>query len=265
MAEPAILEDIHKIILGNKYQEPVVRTLFEAYLEAAPKAEKKVLYAWILSSFVDSPVGTDGVSLKIILESMGPFGVKAGQFLATSGLLPAEYSRDLKDFLSNALPPDRSRVINDLEEALGSEFRGIVSIDERIGSGSINYVQAVTAEVDGEIFPAVVRVRRDYLEGVVANENDIWEKVVQSLRSSGDSLENTMADIIEEARRQSMSTLSADGPELDLSIERENFQAAGRLMSDPSMVGGYGWPDPMRPSKKWLTRKSRPSFLFTRG
>ena len=123
-----------------------------------------------------------------------------------------EYSRDLKDFLSNALPPDRSRIINDLEEALGPEFRGIISVGERIGSGSINYVQAVPAEVDGETFPAVVRVRRDYLEGVVANENDIWEKVVQSLRSSGDSLENNMADIIEEARRQSMSTLSVAGP-----------------------------------------------------
>ena len=50
--------------------------------------------------------------------------------------------------------------------------------------------------------------------------------VVDDLRASGDSMEATMADIVEEARRQSMSTLSVGGIELDLSIERDNFDPA---------------------------------------
>ena len=136
---------------------------------------------------MDSPVTSRGASLKTILEAMGPFGIKAGQFLSTSGLIPIEYSRDLKDFLSNALPPERSRVIGDLERALGEDLRGLVSIDDRVGSGSINYVQGITAQLDGQSISAVARIRRDYIEGIVANENEIWMNVVDDLRASGDS------------------------------------------------------------------------------
>ena len=226
ISEPEILEEINKMILGEKYHEPVIRRLFEAYFEAVPEAEQKVIYAYIMSSFVDSPLTSRGASLRVILEAMGPFGIKAGQFLNTSGLISTEYSRELKDFLSNVLPPDRSRIIIDLEASLGLELRGLVSIGERLGSGSINYVQGVTVEVDGETIDAVARIRRDYVEGVVANENDVWIKVIQDLRSSGDSEEYNTADIIEEARRQAFSTLTSEGAELNLSIERNYFADA---------------------------------------
>ena len=226
LAEPDLTNDINRIILGGKYDEPIIKRLFESYLDAAPESERRVIYSYIMSSFVDSPPTARGASLKTILEAMGPFGVKAGQFLSTSGLLPIEYSRELRDFLSNALPPSRSRVISDLENGLGLELRGIVTIDDQLGSGSINYVQGVKAEVDGNQVDAVVRIRRDYVEGIIANENDIWMDVVRDLRSSGDPIEKNIADIVEEARRQSMSTLAAHGIELDLSIERENFPVA---------------------------------------
>ena len=160
LSEPEMTEEINRIIMGEKYDEPLLKRLFEAYLGAVPEAEQKVIYSYIMSSFVDSPVTSRGASLKTILEAMGPFGIKAGQFLSTSGLIPGEYSRDLKDFLSNALPPERSRVIEDLERALGEELRGLVSIDDRVGSGSINYVQGVTAQLDGQSISAVARIRR---------------------------------------------------------------------------------------------------------
>ena len=226
ISEPEMLEEINKMILGEKYHEPIVKRLFEAYLQAVPETEQKVIYSYIMNSFVDSPLTSRGASLRVILEAMGPFGIKAGQFLNTSGLIPTEYSRELKDFLSNVLPPDRSRVIGDLEASLGLELRGLVSIGERLGSGSINYVQGVTVQVDGEKIDAVVRIRRDYIEGVVANENDIWIKVIQDLRSSEDPLEYNTADIVEEARKQALSTLTSEGAELDLSIERDNFADA---------------------------------------
>ena len=70
---------------------------------------------------------------------------------------------------------------------------------------------------------AVARIRRDYVEGVVANENDVWIKVIDDLRSSGDSEEYNTADIIEEARKQAFSTLTSEGAELDLSLERNYF------------------------------------------
>ena len=228
LSEPAVSDAVNRLILGEGYDEPIVRRLFEAYFEAAPEAEQKVIYSYIMASFVDAPPSSRRASLKTILEAMGPFGIKAGQFLNTSGLLPIEYSRDLKDFLDNVLPPDRPRVVGDLERALGTELRGIVSIGDRLGSGSVNYVQGVTAEIGGRRTEAVVRIRRDYIEGTVANENDIWRNVVEELRSSGDSREINTADIIEEARRQSMSTLAADGTELDLSIERAAFASARR-------------------------------------
>ena len=116
--------------------------------------------------------------------------------------------------------------MSDLEEALGREMKGIISVDDRLGSGSINYVQGVTAEVNGKKIEAVARIRRNYIEGIVANENEIWEKVVDDMRSSGDANEANIADIIEEARRQSYSTLAQGGVELDLSIERNNYGLA---------------------------------------
>ena len=226
LSEQNLVADIDKIILGDKYNEPIIKRLFESYLNAVPETEQEVIYSYIMSSFVDSPPRAKGASLKTILEAMGPFGVKAGQFLSTSGLLPIEYSRELRDFLSNALPPSRARVISDLEDGLGLELRGIITIDDQLGSGSINYVQGVTAEIDGNQVDAVVRIRRDYIEGVVANESDIWSNVVEDLRSSGNLAEKNIADIVEEARRQSMSTLATHGAELDLSIERGNFSVA---------------------------------------
>ena len=242
IAEPEILEEIKKMILGEKYHEPIIRRLFEAYLEAVPAAEQKVIYAYIMSSFVDTPLTSRGASLRVILEAMGPFGIKAGQFLHTSGLIPNEYSRELKGFLSNILPPDRSRIVSDLEASLGLELRGLVSIDERLGSGSINYVQGVTVQVDGEKIDAVVRIRRDYVEGIVANENDIWIKVIQDLRSSGDPVEYNTADIVEEARKQAFSTLMSEGAELDLSTERNNFDEARQTYGRRILHGRLeGW------------------------
>ena len=84
----------------------------------------------------------------------------------------------------------------------------------------------MTAEVNGKKIEAVARIRRNYIEGIVANENEIWEKVVDDMRSSGDANEANIADIIEEARRQSYSTLAQGGVELDLSIERNNYGLA---------------------------------------
>lgn len=226
LSDAEATSDVDRLILGDFYENPLARRLFEAYLRAAPEAETRVIYAYIMASFVDAPPGQRGASLKSILEAMGPFGVKAGQFLHTSGLLPAEYSHDLKDFLSNALPPNRSRIMEDLKEALGPELPGIAAIGDRLGSGSVNYIQGVRAVLGGEEIEAVVRIRRDYVEGVVANENRIWMEVIRDLRTSGDAEEAAVADIVEEARRQSMSTLSEGGSELDLSVERDNFPLA---------------------------------------
>ena len=71
LAEPEIQEDMYKLILGDNYREPVVRRLFDSYLNNIPEAEEKVILSHIISSFVDSPPGVKGASLKTVLEAMG--------------------------------------------------------------------------------------------------------------------------------------------------------------------------------------------------
>ena len=59
--------------MGEKYDEPLLKRLFDAYLDAVPEAQQKVIYSYIMSSFVDSPLTSRGASLKTILGGHGPF------------------------------------------------------------------------------------------------------------------------------------------------------------------------------------------------
>lgn len=214
---------LKKMILGKNYDNKLFRTLFETYLESLPKAERKPVYGAIVSSMADAPKGTAGVSLKTVLEAMGPFGIKAGQFLRTSGLLSEEAAAGLDDFLDRALPPDRSRIANDLQQRFGENLAGFELIRNLVGSGSINYVVRVDFKtpVDGEK-SAVIRIRRPKIEGQVHNENELWTKVAEKIRPD----DPEVAEIIEEARGHTFETLKEGGTELDLSIEVKNKPVA---------------------------------------
>lgn len=228
LSEPEIFEDLKKTILGDNYDIPVIKKIFENYIKHIPASQQKVVLANILGSFADSKSGAKVASLKTILEAMGPLGIKAGQFLYTSGLLPTEKLLELSNILDNALPPDRASVVADIKDAFGNEGRGLFSIDDMPGSGSINYVQGAVfvSPESGDKIEAVIKIRRHFVEGVVFNENEYWLSVINDLKSSDDINERVAGDLIEEVRAQSYSTLKVGGHEMDASIERGYFESA---------------------------------------
>jgi predicted unusual protein kinase regulating ubiquinone biosynthesis (AarF/ABC1/UbiB family) len=223
LAEPETETNLKKMVLGKNYENKLFRTLFETYLDSLPKAERKPLYGSIVASMADAPKGSRGVSLKTVLEAMGPFGIKAGQFLRTSGLVSEEVAADLDGFLDRALPPDRSRIANDLQKRFGDNIEGFEVVRNLVGSGSINYVVRIDFKkpLDGEK-SAVVRIRRPKVEGQVFNENELWAEVAKRIRSE----DPEVAEIIEEARGHTYETLREGGTELDLSIEVRNESIA---------------------------------------
>ncbi len=220
---------VQKLILGNRSEDPLLKSMFESYIQASPAAERRLVLSHILSSFVDQGSG-HGVSTAKILEGMGPFGVKAGQFLRSSGLVSRELEKELDHLLDSALPPHRVKIYEDLKKFFGDSLESVQSVNELIGSGSVNYV--VQAQIKnpktGRVDPVVIRVQRDYVEGLVANENAVWQGAIEKLGKSPNPKIKKLALVIEEARKSTMTTLSAGGMELDLGVERQNYSAAVR-------------------------------------
>ena len=207
-------------VLGERLDEPVVRAALEAYLRNLPIGEKKAVLGYLLASRLGRKQG--GASLKAVLEAMGPLGVKAGQFLRTSGVLPAAERAQLDDFLDKALPPTRAEVFELLTAGFGPDLQGIVWVGRVLGSGSLNVLVEVGMldPETGKVRRVAVRLLREAAKGQAANENLVWEKAAKELMASEDSAIRRAGRLADEARAQAWFTLGPDGAEMDLSIER---------------------------------------------
>ncbi|MEK7690321.1 MAG: hypothetical protein AAB425_04800, partial [Bdellovibrionota bacterium] len=217
-------------ILGTKKDLSIARRLFEAYLDQLPIGERKSVLAHILSTFVDGR--EESASLRTLLESMGPFGIKAGQFLRTSGLLPPNERAQLDHFLSQAAPPHRGEIMDALQRAFGKFHEApeteLLDVGNLIGSGSMNYV--VRAKIrdsrSGEPLEVVVRILKEGVEGKIGNENAIWERLLARAKKDGDPDYRRLAILIEEARSHAWESLKPGGIELDLERERKLYWVA---------------------------------------
>jgi hypothetical protein len=207
-----------KLILGKHHKTPVIKRLFETYLEILDPSERQVLLGHIMGSLTEKGMS----SLGRVFEAMGPLGVRAAQFLRSSGLVDAATRQELDGFFDNALPVERDQIMKDLEEAFGKNFLLDSHVMDRLGSGSMNYV--VEARVldpqTNRWEEVVVRIQRGESGGQVRNENQNWEKLVQKL-SQGSESDKRLAQKIDFVRRQAVSTIQEGGVERDLSIERK--------------------------------------------
>lgn len=227
------IEELERLVLGDYSTEPVFRAIYKAYLTAAPRAEVRVLLASLLSTFVDAPEGSRGPSLKEILNSMGPFGWKAGQFMRSSGLVGRKLAEELDSLYDRAAPPSRKKIVEDLRLVFGDSLARVHGIRELKGSGSINYVVVVDLIApDGSLQRAAVQIKRDNVEGLVHNENQIWQKAIAELRANPDIAVQRSAGIVDEARRHSMATLRAGGDELDLSTGAAKYPDADQAYAN---------------------------------
>ena len=234
LSEPKIAARLYQNILGDHYKNPVIRELFEGYLAEIPDSEKKVVLSYIYSSFADAR-GVQRASLKTILEAMGPLGVKAGQFLRTSGRLSHAQQLELEEFFSNALPRHRPGMYADFVRVFGSDLGPVRAVRESVGSGSINYgARADFTLPDGSNRQAIVRFRKEDVSGQIQNENRNWERVADRLSRSQNADVRTLAQTLNEARLAAMDTLKVGGIELDLGYERRMYSLAKKAYEAPA-------------------------------
>lgn len=231
-SDPALAERVYRRILGDNASNPAIREVFTAYLDDLPTSERNVIISYIYSSFAENrEIGKSAATLKTILEAMGPMGVKAGQFLRSSGRLSKAQAQDLDHFFSNALPPTRPMIYDDLAKATGESLEGLAGVRQMVGSGSINYGVRVTTDEGADV---VARFRKPHVEGQIANENSRWERVIQRLAKSDNQEVRRLSSFLEEARVAAISTLGQGGVELDLSHERRMYEMAKKAYGAPA-------------------------------
>jgi hypothetical protein len=231
LKDPHLTEKLFETVLGEHGKEGLYREVVRAYFDALPSGEKKSILAYVFSSMADAP--GKPASVKKVLEAMGVFGIKAGQFLRTSGFASPALRKELDGFFDRALEPQREEIFRRLSQVFGEGFRPIQTVRELAGSGSVNYVVIADVAVPSKDARRVVlRIRRDSAEGQVANENDNWTRAIRNLNSSQSSEVRKLAAVLGEARSHAMETLKPGGAEMDLSIERRVYgdavQAYGR-------------------------------------
>lgn len=234
LEEDGVYREMVRLILGEHADNDIVEAIFKSYLESAPPFERKVILGHILASFVDG--GRRGASIGSVLESMGPFGVKAAQFLRTSGLIDCKLAAELDRFLDRAMPPIRPEIFAELKKVFGDNLAHIHHVMELAGSGSISY--AVVADMQNpatrKITRVVIRVLRETTEGRAGNENQIWKLAISKIMSSGNPRHRRIARILDEVRRQTYETLKPGGIELNYEIEREASHDAAATYSQPA-------------------------------
>ena|GEM_PF-4049143 len=248
--EPEMLQQVHDLILGEHKNDLVYRKLFTVYLDSVPANEQRVILSYIMSSFLDSPDGSkNGASIKLVLEAMGPFGIKAGQYLRSSGLVSKKLQGQLDDFYDRALEPTRSYIYRDLQNIFGTGLPGLNKVGALVGSGSLNYGILVHYDTGGVEKRSVVRVQREESFGQIQNENANWKKAIKKLQEDEDEEVRRLAQVLEESRLSSMQTLGKDGSEMDLSLERQMYPDALKAYATkrPHAVSGFttevGTPD----------------------
>ncbi|MBI3930027.1 MAG: hypothetical protein HY319_31095 [Armatimonadetes bacterium] len=240
LGDPRCVEELTDLILGKYRQEPVARALFQSYLDSVPETERKVILGRIMAAFAER--SGDGASIKRVLEAMGPFGIKAGQFMRSGGLVSGELRGELDEFFDNALPPGRAEILGRIKEAFGPRLRSVLNVRQLVGSGSINYI--VLADLlepgTGQKRTVVVRVRRQAVEGRVANEDAIWTRAIGRLACNPNPNISRLASLLDEARTHTMATLAPGGAELDLELERRHAPLARKAYaSGPDPGTGY--------------------------
>lgn len=222
-SEAGTKEELIRFLLGDNSDHALIRKVFLSYLDAVPESERMVILGNILGSFADSKEKRFG--LKAVVEALGPFGIKAGQFMRTSGLLPEHVRAELNDVFDNALPPNRQEIFKHLKDVFGDALPSVEHVRQVLGSGSINYTVLLDL-IDPDthqIKRVVAQVKKPNVEGKLFNENENWKRAIDNLLKDKDPTAARMGELLHEAREHTYSTLGPNGAEMDHHIQRNAF------------------------------------------
>lgn len=238
LGEEGTKEELYRLIMGEYYNDPIAKAVLLAYLDSMQKSQVKVVLGHILSAFSDRP-GTKRASLGALFDAMGPFGHRAAQFLRTSGLVSEALRKELNHYFEHADPPDRPEILSRMKQVFGKRLRGVPTVRQLVGSGSLNYV--VLADLEHPQTKKVVRVairfKREAIGERIGNENEIWEKAIERLKSN--PLTQDSAEILGEMRSHAMEKLGPKGTELNLKHERDHLDLAITAYDSPPDESGF--------------------------
>ncbi len=263
LRDPVYTDRVYRMVLGENYDEPVFREVFMAYLESAPKAERKVLLGHMLASSVGtSSAKRSAASLSDILSAMGPLGIKAGQFIRANGLASPKLLAELDSFFDAAIPPSRPKILADIDRIFGDKASR-VQVNDLIGSGSLNYTVQVDLldEKGRKLRTALVRIQRDSAEGRIRNEARIWTDAIGRLKASANPDVKQVGLVVDEAFQATMTTLGPGGMELDMSYERGVAPKAALAYERPAGATGFSIEvaRPIAGADDWIPKELRKS------
>ena len=222
-------ERIFRIALGARYDDPRWRVGAHAYYDQLQPEEKDSVIAYLLSiRGTNGKEETPTQQGKKVLEAVPPLGIRIGQGVRSIGLLPAHEAASYDDFLDNALPPHRPKVLADLKAAFGKNWGDVVYVGKRAGSGSVNYGVEVWIRSPSTGLPVrtFVKILRDDAEGKAKHENDLLAGVAEKMRQHSSPAVRNWGEMIDEFRLAAMENLKKGGAELDHRKERGKYDAA---------------------------------------
>ncbi|MFH0800699.1 MAG: M48 family metalloprotease [Pseudomonadota bacterium] len=218
-----------KIIMDGAADDKDLEAVFDTYMNALPAGERKLLLANALATFDPSRGGQ--TSFRRLLEAGGPLGAKAAQGLVTSGVVTGELREDLMHSFDAYLPPTRKQVFDHLKKIFGDAYDEIAGVGRILGAGSLNYVVEVFWKTEKGPRRVAVRIQKDYVEGLIQNEHQVWQAAVGKLKLSERPRTRRYGRLIGGLTQAALKSLAPGGAELDLAQERETFQRASGAYS----------------------------------
>lgn len=227
-----------KLVLKDLQDHPIYRPVFDAFFEAYPKEVKAKIAGDIMSALnaengVSLGTSSAKFSLKTMLETRGAFGVKMGQTIYSLRIAEGPIQEELGALLNAADRPTRAEVIERTLNAFQEAKIPVQSIDQVIGSGSVNYVVKATL-LDPETkkpVEAIIRFQRTGVQQQALKENEYFSNALKKLMKHPNPEVRDLALKANIARQGAMKTLELGGSEIDLSLERNTFPEAQRIYS----------------------------------
>lgn len=126
-----------------------------------------------------SPEIREAKAIRGFLESLGPVGIKLGQFLESARLdIPAHVTAELAKLKEEAPELNKGAAFGALELEFGDFYRTFRSLDQPLGSASIKMVYKAKMK-DGR--QEVVKLKRPYVEGILSEELGLLSAVLEAV------------------------------------------------------------------------------------
>ncbi len=239
LSDPTYKDRLNQLVLGDYAKNTIVNKIYSVYMSTLPASEQMAVLARFFSLRSETQNTNSGLSH--LLRALGPFGVRAGQFLRTSGLLSSDQESELDNIFDRPEKPDRDHLFARLTELFGEKLHPIEYVGPIVGSGSLNIAELAKLRDPNthQERTVILQMRRDHVVEKIQSENQIWIEVVKQMSQDPDLEVQRAALLLDEARRHSFDGLQYQSPEIDARKMRSLYKKAkSAYQKSKPFVGG---------------------------